>query len=290
MKDNTLLITGATGSNGAEILKLLASRAIPARAMVRSRAKAGAISDLPGIEIVEGDFEDPASLERVLAGVERAFLVTNSSERAEAQQLAFVEAARQSGVKHLVNLSQFAAAANSPVRFLRYHAVVEAAVRKSGMAFTFLRPNLFMQALFAFRDTIVSQGRIFASAGDARVSVVDVRDIAASAVAALTEPGHEGKTYTLTGPEALTHAEMAGELSRALGKEIEFVDIPPEAMRDAMLQMQVPVWQADGIVEDYAHYRRGEASAVEKDVEEATGKPPRSFAAFARDYRNAFLG
>ena len=180
MKDNTILITGATGTNGVELLKLLASHGIPARAMIRPGANARAISDLPGIDIVEGDFDDPSSLEHILVGVERAFLLTNSTERSETQQLGFVEAARRSGVKHLVKLSQFAACASSPVRFLRYHAVVEGAIRNSGMAFTFLRPNLYMQGLLLFRDAIAKQGRFFAPVGDARVSVVDVRDSAGS--------------------------------------------------------------------------------------------------------------
>jgi uncharacterized protein YbjT (DUF2867 family) len=290
MEVNTLLITGATGNNGTELLKLLASRGIRARAMVRPGADAGTISDLPGIALVEGDFDKPSSLERILAGVERAFLLTNSTERSEAQQSGFVEAARRSGVKQIVKLSQLGADASSPVRFLRYHAAVEGAIRSSGMAYTFLRPNLYMQGLLLFRDSITTQGRFFAPAGDARVSAVDVRDIAAAAAAALTEPGHEGKTYVLTGPQALTHAEMAEGLSRALGKQIAFVDISPDAMRAAVLAVGLPAWQADGLVEDYAHYRRGEAAAVETGVEDATGQPPHSFAEFAHDYASAFAG
>ena len=283
-----ILITGATGTNGLELIKLLSARQMPARAMVRSAASAKAIADLPGIEPVIGDFDDLASIERVLDRVEQAFLLTNSSERAQAQQIGFVEQARRAGVKHIVKLSQFAADANSPVRFLRYHAVVERAIESSGIAYTFLRPNLFMQGLLAFRASIQAQGRFFAAAGDARVSVVDVRDNAAAAAAALTEPGHEGKVYDLTGPEALTHAEMAAALSEALGRRITYVDVPPEGMRDALLGAGFPQWQADGLIEDYAHYRRNEASMITTGVEDATGRPPRDFATFLRDYASAF--
>ena len=106
--------------------------------------------------------------------------------------------------------------------------------------------------------------------------------------AALTEPGHENRIYDLTGPEALTHAEMAAFISDAVGRPITFVDVPPEAMRDALLGVGLPLWQADGLVEDYAHYRRGEASALTQGVQDATGKPPRTFSAFARDYAPAF--
>src|SRR5258705_6710546 len=170
-----------------------------------------------------------------IEGIERAFLVTNSSGRAEEQQLRFVEAARAAGVRHIVYLSQLHAVRNSPVRFLHYHAVVEEAIASSGMAFTHLRPNLYMQGLLGFRSSIQSDGCILAPAGDARVSIVDVRDIAAVAAAALTRSGHEGKTYDITGPESLSHEEVAGQLSESLGKQITFVDITGAAMRSALL-------------------------------------------------------
>jgi uncharacterized protein YbjT (DUF2867 family) len=282
-----ILVTGATGSNGREIVKRLAAQNVKVRAMVRNRDRARAIAEL-NVEVVEGDFERPETLLNAQRGVERAFLLTNSSERAEAQQIAFIDAARQSGVKHIVKLSQFAADADSPVRFLRYHAAVEAALQASGIVYTFLRPNLFMQGLLNFRSTIGTQNAFYAAISDAPVSAVDVRDIAEVAVAALTETGHEGKIYNLTGPQTLTHAEMAEQLSTVLGRRITFVDISPEAMRDTLLSVGFAVWQADGLIEDYAHYRRHEAAAVTSGVKDAIGKEPRSFETFAHDYMTLF--
>src|SRR5215204_2727127 len=282
-----ILLTGATGNNGTEILKRLPTGEVPVRAMVRNREQASVIA-LPHVEVVEGDFDRPVTLLAALAGVERAFLLTPSSERPESQQIAFIDAARQSGVAHVVKLSQFEADVNAPDRFRRYHAVVEEALQASGLAYTILRPNLYMQGLLNFRSTIATQNAFYAAAGDAKVSMVDVRDIADVAVAALTEPGHEGKIYELTGPQALTHAEMAEGLSEALGRQVTFIDILPEAMRDAFLGFGVPEWQADGLVEDYAHYRRGEAEAVTWGVQDAIGKAPRSFEEFACDYAPMF--
>jgi len=282
-----ILITGATGNNGTEILKRLLTADVQVRAMVRNRERASAIAS-PHVEVVEADFDRPETLLAALDGVERAFLLTHSSERAQAQQIAFVDAARQSGVAHIVKLSQFAADANAPDRFRRYHAVVEAALKASGLAYTILRPNLYMQGLLNFRSTIATQNAFYAAAGDAKVSMVDVRDNADVAVAALTEPGHEGKVYDLTGPQALTHAEMAEGLSEALGRQVTFIDISPEAMRDAFLGFGVPEWQVDGLIEDYAHYRRGEAEAVTWGVQDAIGKAPRSFEEFACDYAPMF--
>jgi uncharacterized protein YbjT (DUF2867 family) len=283
-----ILVTGATGKNGVEIIKRLSGKGTRVRAMVHR------LSGLPGstttnVEYMAADFDDAESLRKVLDGVDRAFLVTNSSDRVEKRQLRFVDVAREAGVGHIVYLSQLHAAKDSPLRFLRYHAVVEEALRSSGMAYTNLRPNLYMQGLLTIGRTIASEGRFFAPAAECRISVVDVRDIAAVAAAALTESGHEGKTYDITGPEALTHAEMAMKLAEALNRPIAFVDVPEQAMREALRSFHMPDWQADGLIEDYAHYRRGEASNISTAVNDVTGLAPCSFSAFAHDYRDAFL-
>ena len=283
-----ILVTGATGKNGAEIVRRLSGRKERVRAMVRH---SGTLRGTPNVELeyVEADFDDPASLRKVLRDVQRAFLVTNSSEHVEERQLRFVDLAREAGVRHIVYLSQLHAASDSPLRFLRYHATVEEALRRSGMTYTNLRPNLYMQGLLMIGRTIASEGRFLAPAGDARVSVVDVRDIAAVAVAALTKSGHEGKTYDITGPEALTHAEMAAQLSEALERQVAFVDVPERGFREALRCFGMPDWQADGLIEDYAHYRRGEASNISSAVKDVTGEAPRPFMSFARDNKSAFL-
>jgi uncharacterized protein YbjT (DUF2867 family) len=284
-----ILVTGATGKNGIEIIRRLSGRKEPVRAMVHRQDDIMRGAPHVALEYVEADFDDAASLRRVLSDVQRAFLVTNSSERVEERQLRFVDLAREAGVKHIVYLSQLHAASDSPLRFLRYHAAVEKALRTSGMSYTNLRPNLYMQGLLMIGPSIASEGRFFAPAGNARISVVDVRDIAAVAVAALTKTGHEGKTYDITGPEALTHGEMAAQLSEALQRPISFVDIPDQEFREALRRFHMPDWQADGLIEDYAHYRRGEASNISSVVRDVTGESPRPFAAFARDYKSAFL-
>jgi uncharacterized protein YbjT (DUF2867 family) len=283
-----ILITGATGNVGREIIKQLSVKGIASRAMVRSGKAAEKLAGVPGVSPVTGDFDDVASLEAALAGIETAFLLTNSSERAEAQQLAFVAAAKKMGVRHIVKFSQIHADAASPVRFLRYHAVVEQAIRDSGMAYTFLRANLFMQEFLSFRDPILQSGQFFAPIGDGKVSLVDVRDLAAVAVAALTEPGHDDKTYVLTGPEALSHAEIATKMSAALGRPVSFIEITPEQMRQAVMSFGFPEWQADGLLEDYAHYQRGEAADISHDIATVTGSPARSFDIFIADHASRF--
>ncbi len=283
-----ILITGATGNIGSELIKQLSARKIPFRAMVRSQKDAEAFSNIENAETVTADFNDANIVAAALKGIERTFLLTNSSEQAEAQQKTFVEEAKRAGIKHIVKLSQWAADKNSSVRFLRYHAAVERKIKDSGIAYTFLRPNLFMQGLLGFKDTIISQNKFFAAIGDAKISAVDVRDIAAVAAAALTETGHAGKIYNLTGPEALTHKEMAEKLSAALNRKIEFVNVSPQAMREALKAAGFPEWQLEGLIEDYAHYARGEAAEITSGVLDASGKPPRTFADFVNDYASAF--
>ena len=287
MNEPTLLLTGATGMIGGLLADALVSQNVSFRAMVRAGDKAERLAGKPGVTLVPGDFDDPSSLEAALQGVERAFLLTNSSERTEGQQKAFVEAARKAGVRHVVKLSQLEASPDSPVRFLRYHAAVEAALRDSGLGWTFLRPNLILQAYLPFAPGIKA-GKLQAPIGDAKVSVVDARDIAAVAAAALTQEGHEGQTYTITGPQAVGHAEIAAAFGRAAGHEVRFEPVPPEAFGAALKGMGMAPWQADGLVEDYAHYDRGEAAFVSPDVRRVTGREARSVDDFARDHADAF--
>ncbi len=278
-----ILITGATGTVGREVVQRLSAQAVPVRAVTRDLRRAEANAP-PAVQFVQGDFDDPESMQRACAGVERAFLLTNSTERAEQQQIAFTRVAQRSEVRHIVKLSQLHADANARERFLRYHGVVEAAIQATDLTFTFLRPNLYMQGLLNFRQSIREKGAFFAAAGEARISAVDVRDLADVAVAALTSSGHDNKVYSLTGPAALTFTAMGEQLSKAVGRSIRFVDVPPEAMQAALVDLGFPPWQSDGLLEEFAMYRRGAAAGVELGVREALGRAPRSFDEFARDH------
>ncbi|TWV98783.1 SDR family oxidoreductase [Chitinophaga pinensis] len=287
-KPATILITGATGNIGKELIRLLSAKGIPYKAMVRSIEHAKELEELPGITLVQGNFDDEGSLDTALSGIEKAFLLTNSSEQAETQQIRFVEAAKKAGVRHIVKLSQWAADASSPVRFLRYHAAVEAAIKASGMTYTFLRPNLFMQGLSGFKEVIQSEHKFFASAGEARISLIDIRDIAAVAAIALTTNGHENKVYNLTGPESLTHQQLAEIFSGVLAHPITFINVSEEDMKSALLGVGFPEWQADGLLEDYAHYRLNEAAEVTDAVQAVTGEKARTFSQFVTDYAALF--
>lgn len=288
MTQANILITGATGNVGTQLVKKLVASNTPFKALVRTGDSSTLLKSLPQATIVTGDLSDPATLSNALQGIDKAFLLTNSSEQAESLQMNFVTAAHQAGVKHIVKLSQFAAEKHSPVRFLRYHAAVEAYIQSLGFNYTFLRPNLYMQGLLGFKDLIQQTGKFYAAVGHATISAVDVRDIADVAAAALTSAGHENKIYNITGSTSITHYEMADILSQVLGKQITFVDVAPAQMEETVRAAGFPEWQVGGLLEDYAHYARGEAATIFNTVQEVTGKPAIGFQQFAEDYRALF--
>ncbi|ATY14021.1 NAD(P)-dependent oxidoreductase [Amycolatopsis sp. AA4] len=276
---DTVLVTGATGTVGSALIPALRARGSTVRAMTRGRP-------LDGVETVVADLRDPASIAAALKGVDAIFLNSPSAPDAAELQIQFANLARDAGVGRLVLLSQYAARADSPVRFLRWHAEVEAHVAKLGLDYTVLRPNLYLQALLNFSATI-AQGFLAAPIGDAAVSVIDTRDISAAAAAVLTTSGHARRTYPLTGPRAVTHAQIADALSAATGRDIAFRDAPADQFAAALTGL-LPSWQIGGLVEDYAHYARGEAAEVYPSVADLTGRPARDLTDFARDYAAAF--
>jgi uncharacterized protein YbjT (DUF2867 family) len=277
-----ILITGATGTNGRELVKQLSAAGVPVRALVRDAAKASAIQ-APGVDIVEGDLSKPETLPAALAGVERALLLTAWVPNQVELQGNFIEAARKAGVRHLAKFSVLGADPKSSVGILRQHGEVEQRVEASGIPYTLLRPNGFMQNFSAFAATI-SQGALYAPMAEGRVSFVDARDIAAVAVRVLTESGHEGRTHVITGPEALTHGEVAATLSAALGRSVTYVNVSPAQFADSMLSYGAPEWMADGLNELYGAYRAGAAAEVTDTVARVGKKAPISFDQFAREF------
>jgi len=282
-----ILITGGTGTVGKELVKLLARPEEPIRVMVRDRNKAASIA-YPGANLIEGDFSRADTLDRALSGVHKAFLLAPPGERQPELESNFVAAAARSDLKHVVKLSALGAAADSPARLLRGHAETERRIAESGIPYTFLRPGPFMQNFLNFRDSIVHRGEFYAPMGHGRVSIVDVRDVAAVAAEVLEEYGHENKTYDVTGPESLSYADAAERLTHALGKPVTYVDVPPEAARDSMLQAGMSPWLVDALLELHAMWRVNAASEIAGTVHDVAKRDPITFAEFAHDYAPQF--
>ncbi|HTT12669.1 MAG TPA: SDR family oxidoreductase [Burkholderiaceae bacterium] len=282
-----ILVTGATGLNGGELVRRLSARGVAVRALTRSVARAGSLASLLNVEVVEGDMTRPDTLASALRGVERAMLISSSEPSMIDAQSSFIEAARTARVKHVVKLSGIIPDPDSPFRFARMHAEIERRLEASGMAFTHLRAGEFMPSYFRQVPNIVAKGALFLPMENARIASIDVGDIAEVAAIALTTPGHEGRIYPLTGPEALTMSEVAEKLSAATGRPIRYVNVAPEAARQAQLAAGLPPYLVDALVELFAERRKGKESTVSPTVAALLGRPATAFAEFAA--RNAAI-
>ena len=279
-----ILITGASGNVGKEVLKQVAATGAKVRAAFQTVTKAAASPS--GVEIATMDYNKPETLQAALKSIERVFLVAPPMPNLPALERKAVDEIKQSGVRHVVKLS---AMGGRDAIFPRQHADSEDYIKSSGVAYTFLRPNGFMQNFVTYSGaTIKTQNAFYGSQGEGKVSHIDLRDIAAAAVKTLTEDGHQGKAYTLTGPEALSNARVAEILSEDTGREIRYVDLPAEQFKQALIGAGLPEWSANALVDLQQFYRRGGASAVTRDVEQLLGRKPTSFEQFSRDYAQAF--
>jgi uncharacterized protein YbjT (DUF2867 family) len=285
-----ILVTGATGLNGRALLHLLSEGGIAARALVRNPAKAEAIAALPNVEIVQGDMARPETLASALRDIDRAMLISSSDPTMLEVQSNFIDAAGKAGVKHVVKLSGIMPELDSAFRFARMHGEIEKRLEASGMAFTHLRAGEFMPAYFRQAPVIAARGAMFLPMEDARIASIDVGDIAEIAASVLTGSGHEGKTYPLTGPEALTMTQVAAKLSAATGKTIRYVNVAPEDARQAQLAAGMPPYLADALFELFAERRNGKEARVWPDAEALLGRPPTSFDEFARRHAAVFRG
>ena len=282
-----ILVSGATGLTGGEVVRQLSARGVPVRALVRDRGKAAALAALPHVEVVTGDMARPETLALPFAGVDRAMLISSSDATMFDVQSNFVTAAAKSGVAHVVKLSGIMPELDSAFRFARMHGEAEKFLKASGMAFTHLRAGEFMASYLRQVPSIVAKSAIFLPMEDARIASIDTADVAAIAALVLTQDGHAGKTYPITGPEALTMAEVAAILSTVTGKPITYVNVPPEGAKRAQLASGLPPYLVDGLVELFAERRNGKESRVWPDAERLLGRRPTSFAEYAA--RNAAI-
>jgi uncharacterized protein YbjT (DUF2867 family) len=277
----TILVTGATGTVGSDVLRGLAGRAdVQVRAAVRDKEKSAALAG-PNVELVWFDYTKPESLHPACRGVDAIFMVPPFSPDGVAQSLEFLAAASESGVKHVVKLSVIHSLSGMTVG--QWHGAIDEALKKSGMAWTLLLPGGFMQN-FVEGSAPRPDGNLYLPVGNAKSAFIDTRDIAAIAVKALTEPGHEGKEYTLTGPEDLSYTEAAAIMSEVSGRQIRFVDVPPEAARQGMLAAHMPEWMVDIILEINAWAKESKGGEITTTVKDVLGRPAHTFREFARDY------
>jgi (4-alkanoyl-5-oxo-2,5-dihydrofuran-3-yl)methyl phosphate reductase len=279
-----ILVTGATGTVGGEVVKQLVAAGERVRAMTRDPSKAKLD---PKVEVVAGDLDKPETLEKAVAGVDHVFsLSTGPALGVHDGHL--VRAAKKAGARHIVKLSVLGAGGTMRNAITEWHEAGEKAIVESGLVWTFVRPGMFMSNALNWAHMIKSQGKVFANYGKGKVPPIHPRDIASVAVKALTSSGHEGKSYPLTGGEALSMEEQIEVLSEVVGKPIAFVRISDDAAREGMLKAGLPPVLVDALVSISASDRTGAASEPLPTVEQVLGRKPLTWREWAQENAAAF--
>jgi len=268
------------------VLRQLIAAKQPVRAMYRSQAEAAKAPK--GVETAVADFADLASLDKALEGIEKVYLVCAPIPELVKLESNAIEASKKKKIKYLV-LNSALGAGTFNASFPRWHRQVEQTLEKSGIAYSIVRPNSFMQNIVNFyAPTIRSEGRFYAAIQDARNSFIDVRDIAAVIVKLLTTPGHESKTYELNGPEAVTYSELAARISKISGRPVQYVDLPPAELGKGMLASGMPQWMVDALLELQRFYTEGRGGEVDEVVKKTIGREPIHLDQFLRENVEAF--
>jgi uncharacterized protein YbjT (DUF2867 family) len=278
-----ILITTA-GKVGSEAARVLAQQDVPVRVLVRDPKKATVLAQA-GVEVYQGDLDVPATLNQALRGVSAVVLV---SLAIPAQELNVVDGAVRAGVEHVVKITSKASADSSIAR-RRNQAEIEDGLIASGLGYTLLRNNAYMQNFLMMASGIAATSSFSTATGNGRVGHIDARDVAAVAAEIAASPApHAGKTYWPTGPEVLTGAEVAGVLSKVLGRPITFHPITFEEQREAMIKAGLPESVAEDNARAVTLMADGDCDYLTKDVPTILGRPARTFEQFATDYAAAF--
>lgn len=284
-----ILVIGGTGNIGRAVVQMLAEKGEPFKVLARDPLKTEKMLG-SNVDLVGGDLSIPDTISAAMAGVDKLFLVTPLHLDQVAMKSTAIQAAKDAGVKHIIMSTGIGASPDAGVEVGRWHGQSQEEVKATGISYTFLQPGFFMQNMLMFAEPISNMGQFFMPLGSGKVNWVDARDIAAVGVVALTEDGHENMEYPILGSETMTCVEMAEIMSGVAGKEIQYVDVPPEAAKQGMLDMGMPEKLADIMNELYALGPAGHLDFTNDVVEKVTGNQPRSFQQFAQDFASTFKG
>ena len=278
-----ILVTTA-GKVGAEAARLLAAQGTPVRVIARNPEKVAALSQA-GVDVVDGDLEAPASIDAAMRGVSTVILVSLAIPH---QELNVVNSAVRADVDHVVKITS-KASADSPIARRRGQAEIEKGLIASGLGYTLLRNNVYMQNFLMLAPAIAKTSNFGANTGDGRAGLIDARDVAAVAAQIATNPApHKDRTYWLTGPEALSYADAAALLSQVLSRPITFHPISDEEQTQTMTAAGVPEPVAQMNAQALALLAQGDSDWATDDVSTILGRPARSFEQFCTDHADAF--
>jgi uncharacterized protein YbjT (DUF2867 family) len=282
-----ILVIGATGTIGSHLCNRLHADRADFKALVRNAGKAGPMNE-KGIKTVAGDLDAKESLLEAMDGIDKLFLLSVTSPDIPRLQGNAVDAALKKGVRHIVKISARGADSAAHFNIARFHGQAEKIIRESGIPFTFLRPHSFMQNLFFDAKTIREQNAIYSSLGTGRIPMVDARDIAEVAFTALTQEGHEDKSYYLTGPQAISYEDIAEKLSIGLDRKIKVLPITLQEEYNQSVKAGLPIWLAEDMKIVNGDYSEGKGSDLSPDVEKVTGRKAIDIGQFIADHIGRF--
>lgn len=280
-----ILVTGASGNVGGMVLQKVLESGVPVAAMYRSQADAR--NAPPRARVVVADFADKDSLRRAFEGIDSLFLVCSPIPQLVEFESNAISVAKELGIRHIVDNSA-AGAGTWNKSFPKWHSEVERVLQTSGVGYSIVRPNTFMQNILAYyAGTIQSQDAFYSSIGNSRVSLVDVQDIA-DVVASLLARSPKNKIYELNGPEALTYHEVAERISNVCGRTIRYIDIPMTEQKKALLSSGMAEWMAQALLDLQEYYVEGNGGELSDDIQQVTGHAPRNLDQFLQANVRAF--
>jgi uncharacterized protein YbjT (DUF2867 family) len=283
-----ILLTGVTGKTGGETAKQLLAKGAKLRAIVRSEAKAAHLK-AAGVELVVGELADANVVRHAMQGVDKALVILPNGKNQQAMEQQFTDIAKATGVKHLVKMSSMEAVAHAATPIPKAHWAVEEYIRASGLPWTMLKPNFFMQNLLSSANGIKTTGQFSLPMGNGTTGMADIRDIAAVAVEVLTGQGHAGKSYEITGPEVLTFHQVAERFSEVLGKKVVYVPMAMDAFRERMKNILEP-WHLDAVAQLFQEIADIGLDHTTGTFRELTGRDPISLRQFITDHKTVFSG
>ena len=281
-----ILITGATGKTGSATAKSLGEKGERFRALIRNEEKKEGLESIGG-EVVIGSIENTDVVNQSMQGVKTVLVLLPNSESQLALEKQLVDSAKQAGVERIVKMSSIEATPDATSPIPKLHLESEEYIKQSGLAWTMIKPNFYMQNLLASAGTIKDQGKIFLPMGEGKTGMIDTTDVGTVIAKVLSEDGHESMNHEITGPEILSFYEVAEIFSRALGKQVDYVDVPMDAYKETLGQFLTNQWHLDAVIDLFKGIAEGGIEDKTNTFNELTGETPKSLSQFLAE--NSFI-
>ena len=282
-----ILITGATGKTGSAAVQELSNQNIPFRVLIRNEDKLNQITDMGG-EVIIGTIEDDAALNQAMEGVQKALVLLPNSEQQLFLEKKVVDAALEANVQHIVKMSSMEAVPEATSPIPKLHMQSENYIKNSGMNWTMIKPNFFMQNLLGSGKTIVEQNKFFLPMGEGKAGMIHTKDVGTVIAKVLSEDGHEGQNYEVTGPEILSFHDVAEIFSKVLGKKVDYINVPIDEYKKTLSQFLTNQWHLDSVIDLFKDIAEGGIEDKTDTFEDLIGKSPCSLEQFIQEYSFVF--